>query len=124
MAAANVPLIVTTGIFARLAADPSMPPAVQEKCGAAANRCVETIAHAREAGVRIALGTDTVHADLVSEMRSLVQGGFSSTDALVAGTANGARACWLSGVGTVAPGKRADLIACRRNPLTDLSALH
>ena len=30
----------------------------------------------------------------------------------------------INDVGTVAPGRRADLIACRGNPLTDLSALH
>jgi imidazolonepropionase-like amidohydrolase len=123
MAAAGVPLVVTVGIFARLATDPSMPPAVQEKCREAAARYVDTIARAREAGVRVAIGTDTVHADLVAEMRSLVQGGFTAAEALVAATAHGAMACWLSDVGTVARGQRADLIACRGNPLTDLSAL-
>jgi imidazolonepropionase-like amidohydrolase len=30
----------------------------------------------------------------------------------------------INDVGTVAPGRRADLIVCRGNPLTDLSALH
>jgi imidazolonepropionase-like amidohydrolase len=50
--------------------------------------------------------------------------GVSPKDALLAGTRGGAEACRIDGeVGTLVPGKRADLIAVDGDPSKDIAAL-
>jgi imidazolonepropionase-like amidohydrolase len=75
-------------------------------------------------GVRFAVGTDSMHGLMPFELETLVRFGVSTRDALLAGTRWGAEACRVDGeVGTVVPGKRADLIAVDGDPLADISAL-
>ncbi|MEM7346223.1 MAG: amidohydrolase family protein [Chloroflexota bacterium] len=82
------------------------------------------LAKARDLGVQVAVGTDTNHGDLVNEMGMLVQAGYSPGEALQAATQVGAAVCGLSNqIGTIEPGKQADLIAVEGNPLEDLTAL-
>jgi imidazolonepropionase-like amidohydrolase len=75
-------------------------------------------------GVRFACGTDSVHGCMPFELQTLVRFGVSPHDALLAGTRWGAEACRIDNeVGTLTPGKRADLIAIDGDPLKDMAAM-
>lgn len=77
-----------------------------------------------ESGVRWALGTDSMHGLLWFEAQKAVEFGASPEQALTAVTRNAADASGvLDQVGTLEPGKRADVITVRGNPLTDITAL-
>ena len=123
MAAYGIPLVVTFGVYERLAASAELEPAAREQCEKVVDRYVETIAAARDVKVTIAVGTDTVHADLAAELRALIQAGFTPLEAVVAATAHGASVCGLADAGRVEPGMRADVLAVRGDPLADVSAL-
>jgi imidazolonepropionase-like amidohydrolase len=78
-----------------------------------------TLRAARAAGVRIAAGHDW-HPfwDLALEIRRMIVHGLSATEALVAATAGSAYALGLGAhVGTVVPGKLADLLVLDGDPL-------
>jgi imidazolonepropionase-like amidohydrolase len=79
------------------------------------------------AGVPIVMGTDAVvipHGDNARELAALVEVGMTPAHAIRAATVDAAA---LLGdklaVGTLAPGKLADLIAVRGDPLADVGAL-
>jgi imidazolonepropionase-like amidohydrolase len=75
-------------------------------------------------GVRFACGTDSMHGLMPFELQTLTRFGVSAADALLAGTRWGAEACRIDDqVGTIQPGKRADLIALEGDPLKDMAAL-
>ena len=128
MAERGVPLVVTFNVFDKLAEDQTLAADLRLKFRNAIDAYRGTLMVAREAGVIVGIGSDTVHADLVSEMRALRAAGFSGMEALQAATANGANCCGLSDVGTIEPGRRADLIAVRgdpsRNPAVLSDVLH
>ncbi len=81
----------------------------------------ESFRRAVDAGVRIAMGTDsgvTPHGENLRELELMVEGGMSPEDVLVATTRTAAELLGLSGeLGTVEPGKRADLVAIEGDPL-------
>jgi imidazolonepropionase-like amidohydrolase len=77
-------------------------------------------------GVPIALGTDAgviQHGTNATEFRLMVEwGGMTPTQALIAGTAGAAKLLgWESRVGTLTPGKLADVVAVPGDPLKDIS---
>lgn len=76
-------------------------------------------------GIRIAFGTDagvSKHGRNADEFELMVANGMTSESALVAATINAAELLGLSGeIGTITPGKSADIIAVTGNPLTDVS---
>jgi imidazolonepropionase-like amidohydrolase len=96
-------------------------------------RCVDrlpiTMALAKKHGVRIAAGTDFVMSDhtwalLPEELVYLTQLGLSPMEAIESATRVGAEVLGLEKeLGTVEPGKMADLILVDRNPLDDITAL-
>jgi imidazolonepropionase-like amidohydrolase len=99
-------------------------PAIMEKLAAARRTIAETFPRHLASGVRYASGTDGVHGAMPFEMETLVRFGVSTRDALLSGTRWAAEACRLdSEVGSLLPGKRADLIAIEGDPLTDIEAL-
>ena len=79
---------------------------------------------AREAGVKIAMGTDMLPADPYDgtlagyrEIEWMVEGGLSPAQALRAATLSPAELCGVDDkLGSVAPGKLADLVAMPANP--------
>lgn len=79
------------------------------------------------AGVKIAFGTDAgtfTHGDNVKEFELMVRFGMTPADALYAATVATAELFGLAAeAGTLEPGKLADLIAVRADPLQDISAL-
>ena len=92
-----------------------------------ANRNVKLLS---DAGVTIALGTDS-GADggrwqgyfEEVELEMLVQAGLTPMQAIVAATSAAARVSRLDHVGTIAPGKAADLLVLDANPVQDIKNL-
>lgn len=72
------------------------------------------------AGVRIAMGTDsgvTPHGQNLRELALMAEGGMSPGDVLVAATRNAAELLGVDGeLGTIEPGKRADLVIVDGDP--------
>ncbi|MBV9578588.1 MAG: amidohydrolase family protein [Chloroflexi bacterium] len=83
------------------------------------------------AGVPIAMGTDMLPADpydgtlaTYREVEWMVQGGMPPAAALRAATLSAAELCQVDAdLGSIAPGKLADLVGMPRNPLDDIRAL-
>ncbi|MBA2519278.1 MAG: amidohydrolase family protein [Chloroflexia bacterium] len=75
-------------------------------------------------GVKLAVGTDSMHGLLQFEVAKLVEWGAGPAAALRAATVDAAACCRLEDqIGTLEPGKLADLIAVKGNPLDDIAAL-
>ncbi|HKK08331.1 MAG TPA: amidohydrolase family protein, partial [Gemmatimonadota bacterium] len=88
----------------------------------------ESIARAHEAGVPIAMGTDAgvcPHGTNLREVGLMVEhAGLSPMDAIVATTGDAARCLGLEEeIGTLEPGKRADVVVAGADPLSDVGAL-
>jgi imidazolonepropionase-like amidohydrolase len=99
-------------------------PAIMEKVRWSRRVVDENFPRHLASGVRFACGTDSMHGLMPFELQTLVRFGVSPRDALLAGTRGGAEACRVDGeVGTLEPGKRADLIAVQGDPLKDMAAL-
>ena len=89
----------------------------------------ESCASAIAAGVKLAVGTDSgtpfnPHGRAWRETELLIELGLPPADALVALTRGGAECLGLDdAIGTVEPGKRADLVAVEGDPVVDHAAL-
>ncbi|GAB3720304.1 metal-dependent hydrolase family protein [Nocardiopsis oceani] len=85
----------------------------------------ENITAAIRAGVRVALGTDSGicrHGRNLRELELLVEHGMSPMGALLAGTRDAAALLGRSeDIGTLEPGKRADVVVCAGDPLADIT---
>jgi imidazolonepropionase-like amidohydrolase len=80
--------------------------------------------HMLKSGVRLAVGTDSMHGLMAYELQRLVLLGMSPRDAVVAATRGGAEACRVADeCGTLEVGKRADVLALDANPLEDIGAV-
>lgn len=77
----------------------------------------------RESGIRIALGTDSMHGLFGYELQWLVEQGWSTREALLAATRNGGQLIEDPRAGILAPGSRSDFVALRRDPLADITAV-
>jgi imidazolonepropionase-like amidohydrolase len=99
-------------------------PAIMDKMHWARRVAAENFPRHLASGVRFACGTDAVHGAMPFELQTLVRFGVSPHDALLAGTRWGAEACHVDrDVGTLEPGKRADLIAVDGDPLKNMAAM-
>lgn len=100
------------------------PPAIAAKARAAAAQAQLMFQHAVKIGVPIAFGTDAAvepHGLNAREFSLMVKNGLSAAQALMAATANGADLLGLADqIGTLAPGKSADIVAVAGNPLLDV----
>jgi len=105
----------------------NMPPWVVEKAAIIIPAAKKNMARAFHAGVKVALGTDAgvyPHGLNGGEFWSMVQLGMTPVHALQAGTVNAADLMgWSDRIGAIAPGKFADIVAVRGNPLEDVTIL-
>ena len=73
------------------------------------------------------MGTDAgvePHGLNAREFSLMTKNGLSAEQALLAGTANGADLLGISDqIGTLAPGKSADIVAVAGNPITDMKTV-
>ena len=87
----------------------------------------KSLEQAVPAGVKIAFGTDagvSRHGRNADEFALMVQHGMTPAQAIVAATRNAADLLGLGDqVGSLEPGKQADLVAVRGNPLEDVTVL-
>ena len=85
-----------------------------------------SLAALNKAGARIILGCDTGLEDHLfgyaeqRELAEMVAAGMSPAQVIVAATSRSAEYLGLRNMGTLAPGKRADFIVLRGNPLEDM----
>jgi imidazolonepropionase-like amidohydrolase len=100
-------------------AEPEMPPMLAELAERNLAEGAATMRAARQAGVKIALGSDMSLA-VGLEIQRMVHHGLTPAEVLVAATSNAAQALGLDEhIGTVASGKVADLIVVDGDPLAD-----
>ena len=100
-------------------ADPGMPPVLSELARRNLEEGAASMRAARQAGVKIALGSDMSLA-VGLEIQRMVHHGLSPAQALVAATKTAAEALDLDEhIGTVAEGKLADLTIVDGDPLTE-----
>ena len=124
-----VPTLSTVnGYLERIAADPNAySPAVRAKVDWRIRITGESLRKAVPKGVKIAFGTDagvSKHGRNADEFELMVKNGMTPMQSLEAATVNAADLLGLSDdVGTLEPGKRADLIAVDGDPLTDVTVL-
>lgn len=99
------------------------PEIVRPKALAIGARIQQTFAAAYRAGVAIAFGTDAgvfPHGDNAREFELMVQAGMPMREALRAATLTAARVLGMEReIGSIAPGKSADLIAVAGDPIAD-----
>jgi imidazolonepropionase-like amidohydrolase len=98
-----------------------------EKAEIAARTAMENHRRAIANGVKIAFGTDTgvsAHGDNGKEFALMVSVGMSPAEAIKAATVNAADLLGRSAsIGTLEPGKDADIVAVAKSPLTDVTEL-
>ena len=87
----------------------------------------QSLRRAVPAGVRIAFGTDagvSMHGRNADEFLLMVEHGMDPMSAIVAATVNAADLLGLGEeIGTIEPGKAADIVAVRGDPLSDVGVL-
>ncbi|HYW17030.1 MAG TPA: amidohydrolase family protein [Allosphingosinicella sp.] len=124
-----VPTLSTVnGYLERLAADPNAYSAeVLPKIRWRISITGRNVAKAFPAGVKIAFGTDagvSKHGRNADEFELMVRHGMPPAAAIEAATVNAADLLGLAGeVGSIEPGKSADLIAVQGDPLADVTVL-
>ncbi len=125
LAASDSWLVLTPSPFLTEARIRTLPPDLIADHLHQRDEAAERMAAALKGGVRIAVGTDGMHAGLAQEIEYLVQLGASEEDALAAATRNAAEVCGLTEhVGTLESGKFADIVGIHGNPLEEIEALN
>ncbi|WP_438499335.1 amidohydrolase family protein [Alteromonas australica] len=107
--------------------DGYFPALVQPKAAAIGPLIQSTFAKAHKSGVKIAFGTDSgvsAHGDNAQEFALMVEAGMSPADAILSATVNSADLLGISEtLGSLEPGKLADMIAVKGNPLENIRLL-
>ena len=103
------------------------PPNVAEKARAVGPKIQDALRRALAGGVRIGFGTDAgvfPHGENAREFQYMVEAGMTPMGAIEAATKSAAEVLGIANeIGTLEVGKRADLIATKRNPLVDVMEL-
>ncbi|GGM93237.1 peptidase M38 [Lentzea pudingi] len=124
MAARGVALVPTFAVVERLLHDPAaagLNESVRARVTGVRERMARALAVARDAGVRIGLGSDLIGPaqDRRGEELALRAQLETPMDALVAATKTNAEILGLDEIGAIAPGMKADLVLWNGNPLND-----
>jgi imidazolonepropionase-like amidohydrolase len=116
-----VPTLTSGDTTEALARDPKVPEPVRKKLRELGRPELDAFRIAAEAGVRVAMGTDcpvAPHGTNLRELALMAENGFTPEQALVAATSNAADLMGLlDELGTLAPGKRADVVIVDGDPL-------
>jgi len=119
-------LVAPQGVIEAAAAGASLPEATLRKARDTVEAHRDSFKRAVAAGVRIAMGTDsavTPHGQNLRELALMAEGGMKPEEVLVATTSSAAELLGVDGeLGTIEPGKRADLVLVDGDPL-DLRGL-
>lgn len=122
-----VPTLLAPATVADEARAGRLPAASATKALEAGEAALQNIRRAIAAGVRIAFGTDSGvsrHGENAREFRLLTDAGMSPAQGIQAATVNAADALGRSAsIGSIEPGKDADIIAVSGNPLQDVTQL-
>jgi len=124
-----VPTLCTVnGYIERLAANPdAYSPEVLAKVKWGIDITGQSLQKAWPRGVKVAFGTDagvSKHGRNADEFELMVKYGMTPAEAIRAATVSGAELLGMSAdIGTLEPGKRANLIAVRGDPLEDVTVL-
>jgi imidazolonepropionase-like amidohydrolase len=124
-----VPTLMAGDYVARIADGPGnfFTPAQTAKAREAGPKMLDMARRAHAGGVKIAFGTDSgvsAHGDNAGEFALLVRAGMTPLQAIQSATVNAADHLGLAAeIGTLAPGKAADLVAVRGDPLADVTEL-
>jgi len=120
-------LLATVGVLEDPETAATMPEWSKPKMREVADIHRASMTRAYKAGVRIAMGTDagvSPHGTNLRELGLMCGIGMSPMEAIVAGTRIAAGCLgWEDRVGTVEPGKLADVVVCKKDPLADIRAL-
>lgn len=106
-----------------------LPEYVINKANVLIENCKNSVRMAYEAGVNIAMGTDTgtpfnIHGENAKEFELMVECGLSNMDAIISGTRKAAENLGIVNItGTIEEGKLADLLLINGNPLDDIKIL-
>lgn len=104
-----------------------MPAPVRAKARQVGPLMVDALRRAHKAGVKIAFGTDSgvsAHGDNAKEFALMVEAGMTPLETIRAATVWAADHAGLTNeIGTLAPGKAADIVAVKGDPLTNIRAL-
>jgi imidazolonepropionase-like amidohydrolase len=105
----------------------TLPPIVQDKARKVGAAVSQNFADSYRAGVKIAFGTDAgvfPHGLNAREFRYMVEGGMPALESIRAATARAAEVLGESErLGTLEPGKVADVIAVEGDPLADIALM-
>jgi imidazolonepropionase-like amidohydrolase len=100
------------------------PPDVAHKRRQARENLAVMFPRALRSGVRIVAGTDGRHGEMWFELSCMVQLGMSPMEAILAATRDGAAALgWENRIGTLEPGKIADIIAVKGDPVLEIECM-
>jgi imidazolonepropionase-like amidohydrolase len=121
-------LSVTERMLQRIHADPAAVPAyTRAKISGVLEAKHRTLKRAMALGVPIAMGTDAGalgHGQNALELLYMVRAGMTPMQSIVASTQMGARLLGMGGeLGTLQPGRLADLILVDGDPLDDIGVL-
>ena len=107
-------LAAPRAVLTAVAAGASLPEAVIEKARAVQSVHDESVRRAVEAGVKVAMGTDSgvgPHGDNLSELGLMADCGMTADQAWHSATLSAAELLGVDGeLGSLQPGKRADLV--------------
>ncbi|MBT8473823.1 MAG: amidohydrolase family protein [Marinicaulis sp.] len=124
-----VPTVLAGVTVAEIAEDPDsfFAPAVRDKAKLVGPQILEMTRRAHAAGVKIAFGTDTgvsKHGDNAREFSLLVEAGMTPMEAIRAATVVAAEHLGQDDIiGSIAPGKAADIVAVEGDSLADVTEL-
>lgn len=123
-------LVSTLSVSLGVANIPGLPDWMHEKAVMCAEANKKTIAMARKAGIRIALGTDysnsknTPYLENGREFEAMTRAGMTPMEAVRAGTINAAAVMGMEdSIGSLTAGKLADIVIVDGNPLEDIFCL-
>ena len=123
-----VPTIIAGNFVAEKAKiDGYFPAIVRPKAAAIGPLIKNTFSKAYQAGVKIAFGTDSgvsAHGDNGEEFQHMVEAGMPAIETILSATKHTANLLNISDIlGSITPGKHADIIAVAGDPLNDIKVM-